>query len=265
MKGQKTKDSLGDRMKLYEGAYRNYLPRRLPVIIRIDGCHFHTFTRGLKKPFDKVFMNSMIQTTKSLCENIMGCKFGYTQSDEISLLLTNNDTFETQPWFDNNINKIVSVSASMASMFFNKYWIENTEKFYNAGVLDDYNRALYDGKANTAYFDARVFVVPPHEVNNYFIWRQQDATRNSILGCAQSLFSHKEIEGINTKLLQDKMLREKDFNWNNLITTKKRGIGFYRDTFEKEGLERSYWKSDYDIPIFTQDKDYIRNLYLIED
>ena len=207
MKGQKTKDSLGDRMKLYEGAYRNYLPRRLPVIIRIDGCHFHTFTRGLKKPFDKVFIETMLLTTKSLCENIMGCKFGYTQSDEISLLLTNNDTFETQPWFDNNINKIVSVSASMASMFFNKYWIENVEKFYIAGVLDDYNKAFYNGKANTAYFDARVFVVPPHEVNNYFIWRQQDATRNSILGCAQSLFSHKEIEGINTKLLQDKMLR----------------------------------------------------------
>ena len=156
MKGQKTKDSLGDRMKLYEEAYRNYLPRRLPVIIRIDGCHFHTFTKGLKKPFDKVFMETMLLTAKSLCEKIMGCKFGYTQSDEISLLLTNNDTFETQPWFDNNINKIVSVSASMASMFFNKYWIENVEKFYIAGVLDDYNRAVYNGKANTAYFDARV-------------------------------------------------------------------------------------------------------------
>ena len=121
------KDSLGDRMKEnYENRAKTYLVRRMPVIIRLDGKAFHTFTRGLKRPYDEIFHNTMNQTMKYLCENIQGCKLGYTQSDEITLLLTDYDTLTTDAWFDNNVQKICSVSASMATMAFNK----NLNKYY---------------------------------------------------------------------------------------------------------------------------------------
>ena len=116
------KDSLGDRMKEnYENRSKTYLTRRTPVIIRLDGKAFHSFTRGMKKPYDEIFHNTMNATMKYLCENIQGCKLGYTQSDEITLLLTDYDTLTTSAWFDYNVQKICSVSASMATMAFNKF------------------------------------------------------------------------------------------------------------------------------------------------
>ena len=118
------KDSLGNRMKGYENISRSYLIRRIPVIIRLDGKAFHTFTRGLKKPFDEILMNTMWETAKYLCENIQGCKIAYTQSDEISLLLTDYENIDTSAWFDNNVQKMVSISASMATLAFNKCFEE---------------------------------------------------------------------------------------------------------------------------------------------
>ena len=114
------KDILSDRMKTYENVNRTYLTRRTPVIIRLDMRAGHTFTKGFQKPFDEIFMKSMRETMKYLCENIQGCKLGYTQSDEISLLLVDYDDINTAAWFDYNILKIVSVSASMATLAFNK-------------------------------------------------------------------------------------------------------------------------------------------------
>ena len=110
------KDSLGDRMKeYYENRAKTYLTRRTPVIIRLDGKAFHSFTKGLKKPYDTIFHYAMNHTMKYLCENIQCVKVGYTQSDEITLLLTDYDTLTTDAWFDNNVQKICSVSASMPS------------------------------------------------------------------------------------------------------------------------------------------------------
>lgn len=109
-------DSLGDRMKGYENIARNYLTRRIPTIIRVDGKAFHTFTRGMEKPFDRILMTTMQNTMKYLCENIQGCVFGYTQSDEITLVLTDYATITTDAWFGYNIQKMCSVSASMAIM-----------------------------------------------------------------------------------------------------------------------------------------------------
>ena len=114
------KDSLGDRMKAYENVSRNYLTRKIPVIIRIDGKSFHTFTRGMEKPFDAILTETMKRTMKYLCENIQGCAFGYTQSDEITLVLTDYDNPTTDAWFGYNIQKMASVSASMATLAFNK-------------------------------------------------------------------------------------------------------------------------------------------------
>ena len=261
-------ETLGDRMKgAYENKYRLYLPERIPVIIRLDGKAFHTFCRGLKKPFDDLFISVMQDTMLDLCKNISGCKLGYVQSDEISLLLVQTKE-ESQPWFDNNIQKIVSVSASMATLYFNKNFekrvfelMENYAKDKNdyseeeLKYIDRLNSKIY-----TAMFDSRVFVLPKEEVNNYFYWRQLDATRNSILSLAQSLYSDREMHGIKCDGLQDKMFTERNVNWNDLSTVKKRGTCAIRKEVEVNGVVRNKWFIDEDIPIFTQDKNYINGI-----
>lgn len=252
------KDSLGDRMKIYEGVSNHFLTRRTPVIIRIDGCHFHTVTRPFDKPFDTAFMNAMIRTTKNLCESIQGCVLGYTQSDEISLLLCDWQTLDTQAWFDNKLQKIVSVSASMAATFFYqniRQCIFDTALFRIDEIMFEQDNKKFKSVEN-AYFDSRAFNLPKEEVCNYFIWRQQDATRNSIQGLAQSLFSHKELQGISCNMLQDKMLTERNVNWNDLETSKKRGTCIVR---AEQG-----WSIDTDIPIFTQDRDYIESRMMFD-
>lgn len=267
---KKTKDSLGDRMKTYENISRIYLTKRSPVIIRIDGKAFHTFTRGFAKPFDKFFMMAMQETAKHLCKEIAGCKLAYVQSDEISLLLTDYDTIGTQPWFENNLQKLVSVSASIVTLAFNRafasltrdlsdeyayhgvtmrnLWGERTEKNFDA-----YTTAYCRG----ATFDARAFILPKEEVCNYFIWRQQDATRNSILAVAQSVLSHKEMQSKKCTELQDILFAQKGINWNHFPTIEKRGACIVKATVNKNGAERREWVVDPDIPIFTQDKKYI--------
>ena len=149
-------DSLGDRMKDYENVSRIYLPRRLPVIIRVDGRAFHTFTKGFQKPFDEVLARAMRETAAALCKEISGAKLAYTQSDEISVLVTNHDTIDTQPWFDNNLQKLVSLAASIA-----------TRGFDNAfqGAVSEYNESFdqfntYFRALHKATFDARAFVIP---------------------------------------------------------------------------------------------------------
>ena len=214
------KDDLGNRMKEnYENVAKHKLTRRMPVIIRIDGCHFHTFTKGFKKPFDKIFAKSMQDTMKYLCENIQGCKLGYTQSDEISLLLTDYDTIETSAWFDYKVEKLCSVSASMATLAFNSAFALNIAEMTD----DEEEFKKYAKKLYTATFDSRCFNIPKEEVANYFYWRQLDAERNSINSLGQSLFSQKELQGIGTWDLIDKILREKEVDWFKLSTTQKRG------------------------------------------
>ena len=245
-------DNLGDRMKDYEYVSRNYLTKRIPVIIRLDGKAFHGFTKGMKRPFDEILIQTMQETAKYLCENIMCCKIAYTQSDEISLLLVDYETPATQQWFDNNIQKMVSVSASMATLEFNKRFVQNVSQF----ATDDTTN-VYTSKYYTALFDSRVFSLPKEEVNNYFIWRQQDATRNSIQMVAQSLFSHKELQCKNCNELQEKMWQEKNVNWNDFETVQKRGACVVKENYHNGETLRTRWIVDKKIPIFTQDREYI--------
>ena len=267
---KKTKDSLGDRMKTYENISRIYLTKRSPVIIRIDGKAFHTFTRGFAKPFDKFFMMAMQETAKHLCKEIAGCKLAYVQSDETSLLLTDYDTIGTQPWFENNLQKLVSVSASIATLAFNRAFASLTrdlsdEYAYHGvtmrnlwGERDEKNFDAYStAYSRGATFDARAFILPKEEVCNYFIWRQQDATRNSILAVAQSVLSHKEMQSKKCTELQDILFAQKGINWNHFPTIEKRGACIVKATVNKNGAERREWVVDPDIPIFTQDKKYI--------
>lgn len=260
---------LDDRMKQYEYVTRTYLPNRLPVIIRIDGKAFHTFSKGFKKPFDGFLSCAMTSTTKKLVENVEGCVFGYTQSDEISLLLKNDQTNETSPWFDNNISKLISLSASMATLYFNDSFRKTIEDWVaNEGVPYKDAARYWTAIDKGALFDSRAFVLPNvEEVVNYFLYRQQDCTKNSIQSVAQANFSHKEIQGLNCDQLQEKLFQERKINWGEDTPTKyKRGIGVYKSRVEVETPNGKAIRTkpiiDKELPIFSQDRDFIKNIYL---
>lgn len=274
------KTSLGDRMKNnYENVNRFYLTRRMPVIIRMDMKAGHTFTRGMKKPFDDIFVKTMQETMKYLCENIQGCVLGYTQSDEISLVLTDYAELTTDAWFSNNLQKMCSVSASMATLAFNKVFKDNIRRYvdncFDAGLgyTDDvtkYTKILTNARDKGAMFDSRVFTIPKEEVCNYMIWRQQDATRNSIQSVGQANFSNKELHKKSTKDIQDMLMTQKGINWNDYAATLKRGsccIKVYDSLtkYDEAGnicgyTQRSKWVIDNEIPIFTQDRNYVEKL-----
>ena len=252
-------DSLGDRMKNnYENRAKTYLVRRMPVIIRLDGKAFHTFTRGLKKPYDVIFHDTMNSTLQYLCENIQGCKLGYTQSDEITLLLTDYDTLTTDAWFDNSVQKICSVSASMATMAFNKFFRRYYEEIFIYGKEEstDYTAKLAD-KLGIAMFDSRCFNIPTEEVTNCLIWRQQDATRNAIQMLGQCNFSHKELHKKSCNDIQDMLMTQKGINFNDMPTEFKRGVCCRKD-------ENGKWFIDTEIPIFTQDREYVEKCFRME-
>lgn len=222
------KTALGNRMKGYEAVSKSKLLRRTPVIIRLDGKAFHTWTRQLSKvdksldiePYSGVMHSLMRKTTRYLMDNIQNAVFAYSQSDEISILLNDWKRLTTDQWFDGNIQKITSISASLATASFN----QGTD-------------------LSTALFDARVFNVPKEEVVNYFVWRQQDATRNSINMLGQFYFSHKQLHGKNVSQVQDMLMESHQQNWNAKDTWKKRGFCVTTNGYDKE------------IPIFTKDKD----------
>lgn len=271
------KSALGDRMKAYEAIPKVFCMRRSPVIIRLDGKAFHTFTRGFDKPFDEVIEYAMEATMVQLCENIQGCVLGYTQSDEITLVLCDYQKIDTDAWFEYNVEKMCSVAASMATLYFFKAMCKYREELWEsndisfADKIDLINRKLEQG----AYFDARCFNVPKEEVINCLIWRQQDATRNSIQALAQSLFSHKELQGLKCNQLQDKIFTEKGVNWNDLSTYQKRGACAVKKMMprlvkDKEGnkvgiIKRPKWVIDLNIPIFTQDRDYVESRLRFEE
>ena len=220
------KDNLGSRMKTYyEEVSKTKLTRRMPVIIRLDGKAFHTFTRGFKKPFDDIFMKTMQDTMKYLCENIQGCVLGYTQSDEITLVLVDYNKLDTSAWFDYEVQKMTSISASMATLAFNKYYAENIAN----DTEDEEEFKKYASKLNKAMFDSRVFNIPKEEVTNCVLWRQKDAERNSILSVAQANYSQKELEGKSCKELVAKLETEKGIIWGNLPTPQKRGTCCIKD------------------------------------
>lgn len=247
MTKQKDKvDVLGDRMKdYYENRSRTYLTRRTPVIIRCDGKAFHTLTKSMTKPFDEGLIKMMQDTAIYMCENIQGCKAAYVQSDEISLLLTDYDKLTTDAWFDYNVQKITSISASLATGKFNQLRVLNTKDKGNAEWLL-LKKTIAD--LPLAQFDSRCFNIPKEEVANYFIWRQQDAVRNSISMLAQSLYSPKELHGVNTNQMQE-LCFQKGHNWNDLDFSKKRGSFIVKNTYvndkrienKKEYVEGDLW------------------------
>lgn len=252
------KDELGNRMKShYENRTCVYLPRRTYSILRLDGKAFHTYTRGCERPFDAGLIHDMNETAIYLCKNIQGAKIGFVQSDEISILMTDFETHQTDAWFDGNIQKIVSVAASLAASKFNQL------RLVRKAIALGYN-GLQSGmiayetiqEMKLADFDARTFTIPSKtEVANMFLWRQQDTVRNSISSVAQSLYSSKELHGKNMSEQQD-MIHEKGQNWNDYDPMIKRGRFIYKKEInlvtEFKGIE-------------FQQKNYIRNVWVVEE
>ena len=252
------KDALGIRMKsYYEEVPKTKLVRRTPVIIRIDGRAFHTFTRHFDKPFDEALICAMQQTMKDLCEEIQGCVLGYAQSDEISLLLVDYATLESGAWFDYEVQKMCSIASSAATLFFNRNFSHRKDE--NPDLHHDICQAHALAQKAGAMFDARCFNLPKEEVTNYFYWRQVDAERNSIQMLAQSLFSQKQLDRKNRAAMVEMCETEHGIIWGNLETPKKRGSCCVKT---EEG-----WTIDLDIPKFKDEgREYIeRFVYLGEE
>ena len=267
------RDELGERMKgQYEDRTRFFVPRRTYTIIRLDGKAFHTYTKGLLKPFDHDLNTDIDKAIIGMMPHIQGAVFAYTQSDEISVLVTDFGLPTTSAWFDGNVQKMASVSASIITAQFNK------ERWERDALL---NRATPDFE-DIAYFDSRVFTIPdPTEVMNYFIWRNQDCSRNSVSMLAQSMFSHKQLQGKSTTEMIE-MIKQKDggaFQWDSLNQDLRFGRLIVKENYrvsleefnrnrpealksiglEKDGLlhntvERSRWIST-KAWRFTEDKD----------
>lgn len=243
-------DDIGDRFKAYEACWDYALPRRLPLVIRVDGRGFHSLP--LSKPFDEVFWDNMSKTALALCEEIQGARLAYFQSDEISVIARDDMSLQSEAWFGKRLQKMVSIAASVAAVNFN-----HAKRFKLGKVYRDVE------------FDARAFVLPDlTEVENYLIWRQQDATRNSVSMAARAVYSHKQCNDKNTPQLLD-MLHAADKPWNAVETRFKRGAVAKRVVVTKpiprgpkagENCERREWQIDTEAPVFTADRNYLRLL-----
>jgi len=223
------KDELGNRMKQdYEDALRLYIPRRTHVILRIDGRGFHTFTKDMERPYCRRLADALDEAALKLCQEMIGCRFAYGQSDEYSFVLSDIEPLDARLWFDGNVQKMVSVSASLFTAFFNQ---------------------AFDGDQPAA-FDSRLLVIAQREeVEKYLLWRQLDASANSLNMLASAHFSHEELVGRSTAEKHE-LLHGKGINWAKEPADFKRGRAVVR---EAEGG----WRVDHEIPIFNREPEYL--------
>jgi len=242
-------DSLGSRMKeRYEDRAQTYIPRRTWSVIRLDGRAFHTYARNCVRPYDLKLMQDMDDLAVFLCKEIQGARFAYVQSDEISILVADMDKTSTEMWFNGNVQKICSISASMATGYFN---------------------SIRYGKVSNelAFFDSRIFAMPdPVEVANYFVWRQKDAERNSLQMLARSYYSHNELNAKGTEALHD-LIHNKSDNWSKYPSRCKRG-GFIKYNTREEMkvvgnkpllCTTGAWES-VEVPVFASEPSFLKNL-----
>ena len=212
-----TKDELGTYCKELESrGTKEYADKRKPLLVRLDGRAFHTYTKGLKRPYDDRLSNCMLETTKKLIEEFHP-RVGYTQSDEISLLFWADPEYLTSCHpFDGKVQKLTSVLAGLASSVFS---------------LEAY-KTIPEKREYTPHFDARVWSVDSYDdVVKTFVWRMIDARKNSVTMAAQSVYSHKELLNIHTdqKLI---MLKDKVINWNDYPDFFRTGVFFKRKSVD---------------------------------
>jgi tRNA(His) 5'-end guanylyltransferase len=225
------KDDLGRRIKReYEDAFQLRLPRHSYFIVRIDGRGFHTFTANLERPYCRALADAMDQAALHLAREMIGCRFGFGQSDEYSFLLADTERDDSPLWFDGNVQKIVSVSASLFTGAFNRAF----------------------ASTNIAAFDSRVMVISKRgEVEKYFLWRQLDAEANSLNMLASAHYSHEELLRKSTAEKHD-LLNTKGVNWAKETADFKRGRVVSRGD--------AGWVVDREIPIFSRDAGYLGGL-----
>lgn len=273
-----TRDNLGNRMKTYYEEVPNLkLTRKTPVALRLDGKAFHTLTRNFKKPYDEVFHKAMNSTMKYLCENVQGCVFGYTQSDEITLILVDYQTPETSAWFDYKVQKLCSIAASMTTMAFNRiFGDEVSEEFeswseellpsgepnpnFRNKELKELIQVHNDALGKGAMFDARCFNIPKEEVGNLILWRQMDATRNSIQMLGRCYFSCKELQNKNCTQIKE-MLLEKGVDWDKEKNSFKWGTACYK----VKGDPHDKWFIDENMPVLKEDWEFINKWVFMKD
>ena len=219
--------ALGDRLKQnYENRCRHSLLRRMPVIIRVDGRAFHSYTRGMDRPFDETLMCAMLRATMDTARAMQGFKVAYIQSDEASFLLTDYDALETEAWFGYVQSKLESISASLFTRNFN-----NAIRF----IAPDNHRY-----SPSATFDARAFNIPKEEVANYFLWRQKDWERNSLSMYCRAHFSAKQLKGKN-RAKQHEMLHSVGKNWAmDLNDQQRNGTFLTKETAILDDIQPSY-------------------------
>lgn len=271
------RSDLAERMKGYEKRNRYYLQRRIPVILRLDMRAGHSFTKGFERPFDEVFIKTIQETAKYLCENIQNCKLSYQQSDEITLLLVDYEKINTDCFFEYRVDKLCSITASMTTMAFNKFFRDNVGDYLyencDEQYLTDYIETLQNAVDKGAMFDCRCFNIPKEEVTNCIYWRQLDASRNSIQMVGQANFSHKELQNKSCNDIQDMLMVQKGINWNDLPIYQKRGSCCVRNHMISEpygnrmldkNAGENEWVIDKNIPIFKgEDRKYIDDLVFV--
>ena len=274
--GKIEQNSLRARIRSYEDVNNTRLLSGMPVVVRVDGKAFHTFTRGFNKPYDEIVSSCMQTAMLKLCEESQNCIMGYTQSDEITIILCDYLYDNGTPWFKNRTQKITATTASIVTIEFYKQLIREITAYesqldglrnkrleshtlpLNTDEEIKYLKTLYDAQDRKIRFDSRAFNVPVEEIANVFIDRQVDAERNSIQMLAQSVLGKKNINGISNSKLQNKMFEEHGVNWNDVKTKFKRGSCCIRVTVEvKPGVIRQRWIIEDEIPIFTRNRNYI--------
>lgn len=268
--GKIKKDSLGDRQKAYEAVNDRILVPKMPFIVRVDGKAFHTYTRGLVKPFDETMCKTMIEVTKKLCEEIPGAVLGYTQSDEITIVCKYTDRIKSQAWFNGRLRKIETIAASKVTKWFNKIFSEKAQEYIeNFEGTEEYKHILkvfYNKKSGMAEFDARAFNIPEWDCINNVIWRQQDATRNSVEAVGHANFSTKELHKVNCEGIKEMLLKQKNIDWETDFTPyQKYGAFCYKihETRKVKGetVERTLWYCNpYEEYIITEDRNRFRVL-----
>ena len=250
-------EDIGNRIKEnYENITRMFIPRRTYTIIRLDGRAFHKFTKKFKKPYDLDFMRMMDETAIELCKQIQGAKCAFVQSDEINIVVTDFDELKTNAWFDGNIQKIASISASIATSAFNKSYLEHV---IENETIDCSIKSMDLEHVSFAHFDSRVFSISDYnEVINVFVWRQIDATKNAIQMLGRAHFSHKELHGLSGQEIQYKLMTEKSINFNDQPIGFRRGrlikqMKFMKQVGNECEVARTKWEST-EPDIFSKNK-----------
>jgi len=241
--------SLEERMQRYESVFEGIVQPRTPIIVRLDGSNFSSYTEQLdSKPFNRKFIALMDKTAHEVCSRVQSVKFAYVASDEISLLIHPYKRFTSEPPFGGRIQKIVSITAGIASAFFtmNSWMLWKNDDSIDAGQYID-----------PAYFDARVFTMPENEVANYFVWRQRSYIRNAISGFARTVFSANDLFKKNSdEMLQ--MMKASGHDFNELSATMQRGRAIlYRNS--------GGYCSIYDTPKFSENRNMFEEMLKTEE